>query len=283
MLDRKLATSKRRQQVHLGLAKQVVALALEPSVLLFLDDENDISRLDAGRLIALARKLDLVARLHALVNVHLEHLALGHGLFAIARLALVLGVDDLARAVTVAARLLDLLHHRAELAQDDAHALAVAGRALLDSALFAADAVARLAQDRLAQRQLLHLALVQVLEEDADAVHQVLAAARAGRPGGCRSIARQRVSVGLILAHVAIGTHVHRHQRSHHHRRQTTARTGPRGHLHPRACRPAGRDPAVHTGRIYGEQRGRFRAESCPTRALTPTCSSCPHPPRPRS
>jgi hypothetical protein len=47
----------------LPIAEQVVALALEPRVILFLDDKDDISRLDARRLIALSRDPAAVWRL----------------------------------------------------------------------------------------------------------------------------------------------------------------------------------------------------------------------------
>ena len=149
MLNREFSTGQRSQKVDLGLAEQVVALALEPRVLLFLDDKDDISRLDARRLIALARELDLLAALHSLVDVHLEHFTFLLGFFAVALLASVLRVDDLTRSITVATRLLDLLHHRAELSKRDSNTLTVTRRTLLDGTLLSAESITALAQDRL--------------------------------------------------------------------------------------------------------------------------------------
>lgn len=111
----------------------------------------------------------------------LEDLALVDNLLAVARLASVLGVNDLALAVTVATLLLDLLDHRAELAHDNLDALAVARVASLDGAFFAAFALALAAQDMLLQCELGHLALVQVLKRNLDPVHEILALARARR------------------------------------------------------------------------------------------------------
>lgn len=72
----------------------------------------------------------------------------------------------------------DLLHHGAELAEHDLGALAVTARALLDGALLAALAVAALADDVLLERELRHLALVEVGKRNVDAVDEVLALAR---------------------------------------------------------------------------------------------------------
>ena len=169
------------QEVDLNLGVEVVALAAERLVGLLLDHNDDVAGLDAGALVRLAGKRDRLALLHALVDKDLEDLALVDDLLADARLAAVLGVDDLALAVAVAALLLDLLHHRPELAEDDLDALPVARVARLDGTLLAALALALAAQHVLLQRELGRLALVQVLERDLDPVHEVLALLRALR------------------------------------------------------------------------------------------------------
>jgi len=57
---------------------------------LLVKDDNDVARGDAGLLVTLAREGDLLAVVHTLVNVHLEHLLLLANLLALARLAAVL-------------------------------------------------------------------------------------------------------------------------------------------------------------------------------------------------
>jgi hypothetical protein len=61
MLNVNLATRKRRQKINFGMVEQIVIFPLEPRVGLLLDLENDVSRLDAGQLVALASEFDLVA------------------------------------------------------------------------------------------------------------------------------------------------------------------------------------------------------------------------------
>lgn len=149
MFDSEFSTGQRRQQINFRLAEQIVTLPLEPRVVLFFHDKDDISRFDTWRLIALSGELDLLAALHTLVDVNLEHFTFLLGLFTVALLASVLGVDDFTGSVTVATRLLDLLNHRAELSQRDSNTLPVTRLTLLDGTLLSAESITALAQDRL--------------------------------------------------------------------------------------------------------------------------------------
>ena len=166
MLDGKRAAGQGRQQIHLGLVVQVIALSLEPRVGLLLDDKDDIAGDDVGPLVALAGKGDLLAVLHALVDRHVQHLALGDGLLAVALLAPVLFPDDLALAVAVWADGLEALDHGAHLAHHRLHAGSAAAVALLHGAFLSATAIALGAQHALLQGELGYLALVEVLETD---------------------------------------------------------------------------------------------------------------------
>ena len=178
VLDRKVASAQCRQQVDLSLAEQIVPFTLELCVRLLLEHDDDISRDDARRLVALPVELDLLSRFHSLVDVHLEHLSLRRRLLAVTRLATVLGIHHLACTLAFVARLLDLLHHWPELAQHHFDALTATRRARLHGAFLSASALARLADDGFGQRELLDFALVEILEGDADAVDEVLAATR---------------------------------------------------------------------------------------------------------
>lgn len=149
---------------------------------LLLDDDHDVSRLYTRRLIALSIKRDSLTVLHPAVDMNLEELLLGYRLASRTVLALILPVDDLSQSRTVLARHLHLLDHRAHLSELDAYAPAVTGRALLDGAFFTAAAVALGAEDVAGESELGGLALVQILERDVDAVHQILRLARPALP-----------------------------------------------------------------------------------------------------
>ena len=175
MKNGELAARERREEIDLDLGVQVVSFPLEDCVRLLLDHNNDVSRLDSRALIRLSRERDRLPLLHSPIDKDLEHLALVDDLLAEAALAAILRVDDLALAVAVAARLLNLLDHRAELAEDDLDPLTVAALAALDGALLASLALALGAENVLLKRELGRLALVEVLERDLDPVHEVLA------------------------------------------------------------------------------------------------------------
>jgi hypothetical protein len=177
-----LATSKRRQKVDLGVVEEIVVFSLEPSVRLLLDLEHDIARVDAGQLVSLTPELDLVAALNAAIDVDVQDLALDDGLLAVALLASVAVADDLALALAVRADGLEALDHGAHLAHHVLHAAAVTACALLDGALFSAAAIALGADDRLLERELRDLALVNVLERDLVDVRDCAGLLGAGLP-----------------------------------------------------------------------------------------------------
>ncbi|KAI3475524.1 hypothetical protein L1887_63081 [Cichorium endivia] len=181
VLDEDLAAGERCEQVDLDVNVEVVLPALEARVWLFVDDDDDVAGDGVGRLVGLFLEGDVLAVLHALVDAHLEHLALLVDLFAVALLAAVLCVDDLAVALALWAGLLHLLHHGTELSEHDLDTLAVASAARLYGALLAAAAVALFAEDVLLERKLGDLAGVELLERDLDAVDEVLALAWAAR------------------------------------------------------------------------------------------------------
>lgn len=179
MLDSELTAAQRRQQIHLLLVEQIVLLALETVVGLLLDDDDNISWCDTWRLVALAAESDSLAATHALVDVDLEHFLLRDDLAATASLALVLVVDDLASPAALVARLLELLNHRAHLAESDLDTTAGAGITCLDGTLFSTFAVALDTNDVAGEGELCRLALVEVLERDMYAVYEVFCLARA--------------------------------------------------------------------------------------------------------
>lgn len=117
MLDRKLASTESGKQVDLDLRNEVVLVSLEPLVRLLLDHDNHVPRRNTRRLIALSRELNRLPSLHALVDMHLQHLLLRNDLARITSLALVFMVDDLSRTRAFVARRLELLDHRAHLAK----------------------------------------------------------------------------------------------------------------------------------------------------------------------
>jgi hypothetical protein len=109
--DNKVEAAKRLGQANGVSHDEVVTRALELFMRLGLQHDNDVARLDAGLLIALATQIDLLAVAHALVDVHLNHLGLVVDLLASARRTPVLLGDDLALPTAVGADALDLLGH----------------------------------------------------------------------------------------------------------------------------------------------------------------------------
>ena len=180
MTNRELATGERSQKIDLNLRLEVVAFPFEPFVRLLLNYDDYVSCLHTRRLIALSMEHDGLAALHALVYVDFEHLLLRNNLLAVTRLTPVPWVVNLARPATFVARLLDLLDHRAHLAHHDTDTATVTRVALLDRTLFPAPTVALDAEDVPRERELRHLALVQVFEGHGDAVYEILRLARSG-------------------------------------------------------------------------------------------------------
>lgn len=179
MLDGELTTAQRCQQVDLLFEEQVVLLPPKPLVRLLLDDDDNVPWGDTWRLVALPTERDGLAPAHALVDMDLEHFFLGDDLTPVTGLAPILMVDDLASAVALVARLLDLLNHWAHLAEGDPDTTAIARRARTDCAVLAALAVALDADDIPSKGKLGGLALVKVLEGDVDTVDEIFCLAGA--------------------------------------------------------------------------------------------------------
>lgn len=98
--------------------------------------------------------------------MNVEHLPVDHRLLAVALLAPVLVLDELALAVAVGAHGLEPLDHRTHLAHHHLHTLAVTPGAAAHGALLAADTGALGADDGSLEGQLGDLALVDVLQGD---------------------------------------------------------------------------------------------------------------------
>mmetsp|Transcript_4069 Transcript_4069/g.7606 ORF Transcript_4069/g.7606 Transcript_4069/m.7606 type:complete len:336 (-) Transcript_4069:484-1491(-) len=95
----KRVPAKRFLQRHLFADQQVVVLARENAVLLFLQHEQNVPRLRVGHLVRHAPKPNLLVVLHPALDVHLQHLAL------------FLFFHGEPRGPAGGALLLDLLHH----------------------------------------------------------------------------------------------------------------------------------------------------------------------------
>src|SRR6266849_10068382 len=120
--DHKFTTSKCGLEVDLDVDHEVVIVALEACVRLLFDNNDNIAWNDSGRLIAFVKVGDRLAILHALVDVHFEHLLLRNDLTRVAIFALVTGIDDLASTRALIAWMLKLLDHGTHLAQGDTDA-----------------------------------------------------------------------------------------------------------------------------------------------------------------
>ena len=171
MLDAYRAAGQGREKVNLGMVEEIIILALESLVRLLLDLEHHVAGEDAGKLVTLATELDLVAVLHAAVNVDVQDLALHSRFLAIASLAAILVPDHLSLALAVRADGLETLNHGTHLAHHRLHTGTAAAGALAHCTLLSTTTVTSRADDRLLQSQLGNLASVDVLQ--ADLVHMV--------------------------------------------------------------------------------------------------------------
>lgn len=133
---------------------------------LLLNLKDDVTSLYAWGLVTLAAEFDLGTTSDALIDVNVENLAVDDGLLAIALLAAILVLDDLALSVTVRAYGLEALDHRSHLAHHGLHAVTVATRALLDGTLLAADTAALRADYGPLQSEFGNFAAVDILQGD---------------------------------------------------------------------------------------------------------------------
>ncbi len=130
--------AQRLGDVHRHFQDEVDPVPLEQRVLLLVQDDDDVPRLEAGLLVALAAEGDLLPVLHALVDVDLEDFSLPIDLAAVALLAAQLGVDPLTLTLALAAHGLDLLHHPgSKLLNTDLHTSTPTIRTALDCSLLA--------------------------------------------------------------------------------------------------------------------------------------------------
>jgi hypothetical protein len=173
MLDGELPPTQRGEQVNLDLRDQIIILPFEPLMRFLVNDNGHIPGLSSRCLIALAPKHDRLPALHALVDMYLQKLLLGHGLFPFTCPTSILGIDDLPHARTLVALRLDLLYHGTDLSQLHADTAAVARRTGLCSALFATPSFAFRADHVPRERQFGRFALVEIFECDAHAVNEV--------------------------------------------------------------------------------------------------------------
>lgn len=178
VLNHERTTGKGSVEINLGVVEEIVTSSDESSMGLLVKHKDDITGDDIRTLITLTRKGDLLAVDHSLVNVDLENLSLLLGLSARALLAPVLGVNDLALAVTVVTLGLVPLQHGAHLSGDKLEALALTRVTLVDGAGLASDTVAAVTQHGLLQGHLRGLSSEQVLEGHGDSVNNV------SRPSG---------------------------------------------------------------------------------------------------
>lgn len=164
VLDVYGATGKCSDEFDLATVKEIVLFPDEARVGLLLDLEHDVAGLDSRGLVALALEFDAGSALNSPVNMDVQNLAVDYRLLAVALLASVLLVDDLALAVAVGAGRLEALDHGAHLAHHVLHTMAVTAVATTDGALLATAAFALSADDGALQSQLRDLAPIDVLQ-----------------------------------------------------------------------------------------------------------------------
>ena len=158
------------------LHEEVGTLSLELLVGLLLHYDDDITWLLSGVLVSLAVECVFALVWRALVNLGINDLLLFLDLLAFADLALVGIINSLSLATAVITRTLRLgVHARSDLGHASDNTTAAASRALLDSAFFATEAIARLTDAISVHGNLRCLAIVDLLESDFHWVHDRLA------------------------------------------------------------------------------------------------------------
>jgi hypothetical protein len=166
VLNVQLTARKSSDEVDFGLIEEVIALPLKSRMRLLLNFEDDIAWKSAGDLIALATELDLGTTADTLVDRDMKDLPLNSRFSAIALLAAVLVLDQLALAMALGTQRLEALNHRPHLPKHGLVTQTVTSGTLPHRSFLATAALALWAEDRLLQRQLGHLAPVHILEAD---------------------------------------------------------------------------------------------------------------------
>lgn len=166
MLNIDGTSSQSGNQLDFTSVKKVVILSGEACVRLLLYLEDNITSLNTRSLVTLASELDLGAALDAPVDVDVENLSVNGGLLAVALLAAILILDNLAFTIAVGADSLEALNHGAHLAHHGLHTSTVTARALANGTILSSKAVALGADDGSLQRKLGNLATVDILERN---------------------------------------------------------------------------------------------------------------------
>jgi len=164
MLDKNGAASESRDELNLGMVKEVVIFASEPGVWLLLNLEDNVTRDNTGSLVAFATELDFGTAFDSTVNVNMKDLTVDDCLLAHAPLAAVLVLEKLTLTIAVWANSLESLDHGTHLAHHCLHAVAVAASASSDRALLAAATLAFGADNGPLKGELRDLSPVDVLE-----------------------------------------------------------------------------------------------------------------------
>jgi hypothetical protein len=194
-LEAQHGARERLDERHAHRRLEVVAVALKVGVRTRLEHDDNVARLDAGRLVGLARERDLLARLHALVNVDVEQRLLLEHFVAVAGDAHILLVHLDAGALALGARTLHALQKaRSDLLRgNDNTVTAARGAARRLSAALGAVALARGAEAVAAHGELALRALVEVLEVDGELERNVVATLRATRTTAATAATKERL------------------------------------------------------------------------------------------
>jgi hypothetical protein len=179
VLNNKLTTSERCEEVELHFANEIVLLALEPVMRLLLYNDDHISWFGTWCLITLAGEGNSLAVLHALVYVNLQVFLLRDCLLSLASAAPIASVDDFSGPRAFVTGGLHLLNHWTHLTQSDANTTSVAGMTGLDGAFLAALSFALGADNVASEGELGDLSLIKVLEGDVDSMYKVFSSSGA--------------------------------------------------------------------------------------------------------
>lgn len=191
MLDDKLASSERSEEVKLNLINEIVILALESVMRLLLHNDHHVSWLSAWCLITFPSKGDGLAILHSFVDVDLQKFLLWYRLLAFASSAPVASVDDFSGPRTLVTGGLHLLNHGTHLTQSNADTTSIASMTSLDSTVLAALSFTFRADNVSSESELGDFALVEVLEGDIDAMDEILGPARSLVPSSPSTAAKE--------------------------------------------------------------------------------------------
>lgn len=169
-------TSEGLDQSDFMFEEQIGSLSLELLVRLFLHDNDDITGLLAWELVGFTVERELAVVGCALVDHGLENFLLLDDLLALANLAFVGFIDDFTLATAIVTRSLGLrVHSRAELLHACHDTATTASCALLYSALFATETVARNADTLTVYSNLGSLTGINLLKSALEWVHDGLA------------------------------------------------------------------------------------------------------------